>query len=175
MKYVKVILGSLVIALTLNFFILPYGFISFGTDGLGFIFNYLTNIPTAFTILIINMIIILGSLMINPKNSYKYLLPSLLIPIFMFATSFINVEIVLPERVLAMVISAVFMGVGYTLVFHPGYKAGTIYLLEEDIGDITKIYAKIYSCIVDVKISISDIQMMVLYNRLVFYIIILIY
>ena len=152
MKYVKVILGSLVIALALNFFILPYGFISFGTDGLGFIVNNLINIPTAFAILIINMIIILGSLMINPKNSYKYLLPSLLIPIFMFATSYINVDIVLPERVLAMVISAIFIGVGYTFVFQSGYKAGTIFLLEEDIGDVTKIHAKLYSSIIDVMI-----------------------
>jgi uncharacterized membrane-anchored protein YitT (DUF2179 family) len=152
MKYVKVIIGSLVVALTLNFFILPYGFISFGTDGLGFIFNNITILPAAFSILIINMIIILGSLMINPKNSYKYLLPSLLIPVFMYATSFINVDIVLPERVLAMVISAVFIGVGYTFIFQSGYKAGTIFLLEEDIGDITKIHAKIYSCLVDVMI-----------------------
>ena len=152
MKVLKVIVGSLIIAITLNFFIVPYQFVSFGTDGLGLVLGNLLNFPAAFIILIINMIVILCSLIINPKNAYKYLLPSLLIPIFMFATSYIQVEIVLPEHVLAMVISAIFMGVGYTLVYQSGYKAGSIFLLEEDIGDITKIYAKIYSSIIDVLI-----------------------
>ena len=152
MKILKVIVGSLIIAITLNFFIIPYDFISFGTDGLGLVLGTLFNFPAAFIILGINMLIILGSLIINPKNGYKYLLPSLLIPIFMYATSYIKVEIVLPEHVLAMVISAIFMGVGYTFVYQSGYKAGSIFLLEEDLGDITKIHAKIYSSIIDVLI-----------------------
>ena len=41
MKYVKLILGSLLVALAYNVLMISNGFISFGTDGLGFIFNYL--------------------------------------------------------------------------------------------------------------------------------------
>ena len=76
MKYVKLILGSLLVAVTFNFLLLPYNFISIGSDGLGVIFNIILNIPIPFIILFVNLIIILVSLLINPNNSYKYLLPS---------------------------------------------------------------------------------------------------
>ena len=150
MKYVKLILGSLIIALTFNFLLVPYNFISFGMEGLATVFGEVINIPVAFIILILNVIIIMVSLLINPENSYKYLIPSLLIPIFMFTKSFINITIVLPEKVLVMVLSAIFIGVGYTLIYQSGYKGNTIFLLEEDIGDYTKIHTQVYSCIVDV-------------------------
>ena len=109
MKYVKLILGSLLVAVTFNFLLLPYNFISIGSDGLGVIFNIILNIPIPFIILFVNLIIILVSLLINPNNSYKYLLPSLLIPIFMFALSFLNITVEFPERVLIMVISAILL------------------------------------------------------------------
>ena len=43
MKYVKLVLGSLLIALAYNILMIPNGFISFGTDGIGMIFNNLFN------------------------------------------------------------------------------------------------------------------------------------
>ena len=152
MKVVKAIIGSLIIALSINFLLYPFNFISFGTDGLGMIFENIINVPAPFIILILNVFIILISFIVNEKNSYKYVLPSLLIPVFMYATSFINYKLELPEVILAMVISAVLLGFGYTLIFQSGYKAGTIFLLEEDIGDITKIHTQLYSTIVDILI-----------------------
>lgn len=152
MKVIKAILGSLIIALTINFILYPFGFISFGSDGLGMLFGNYINIPASLIILIINTVIILASFMVNPKNAYKYVLPSLLVPIFMFATSYITYELELPELILAMIISAVLLGFGYTLVYKSEYKVGTIFLLEEDIGDITKIHTQLYSTIIDVLI-----------------------
>ena len=154
MKYVKLILGSLLIALTFNFLLVPYNFLSFGDIGLGVVFGNIISIPIPFLVLFVNMIIILASLLINPDNSYKYLLPSLLIPIFMFALSFLNITVELPEKVLVMVISAIFIGFGYSLIYQSGYKGNTIFLLEEDIGDYTKIHTQVYSCVVDILVVI---------------------
>ena len=152
MKVLKAILGSLFVALAINFLVIPFNFLSFGTAGLGIIFNNIINIPVPFIILFINMIIILISFLVNEKNSYKYLLPSLLIPVFMYSTSFINYTVELPEFILAVVVSAVLLGFGYVLIYQSGYKAGTIFLLEEDIGDITKIHTQVYSMLVDILI-----------------------
>ena len=157
MKYVKLILGSLLIALTFNFLLLPYNFISFGDVGLGVIFGNIINIPVPFIILFINIIVILVSLLINPTNSYKYLLPSLLIPVFMYALSFLNVTVELPEKVLVMVISAIFIGFGYSLIYQSGYKGNTMFLLEEDFGDYTKIHTQVYSSVVDILVVITFI------------------
>lgn len=154
MKVIKAVLGSLIIALTINFIIYPFGFMVFGTDGLGVLFSNYINIPAPFIIIIINSIIILASFALNPRNSYKYVLPSLLIPIFMFATSYINYRVELPEMMLVMLISAVLLGFGYALIYKSGYKAGTIFLIEEDIGDITKIHTQIYSLLIDILIII---------------------
>ena len=154
MKYIKLIIGSLLLALTINFLLIPNNFITFGSDGISFIFGNIIDIPVSFILLFINIVIILISLFINPKNSYKYLLPSLLIPVFMYATSYINVTVELPETVLKMVVSAVFISTSYTLIYQSGYKAGTIYLLEEDIGDATRIYTKLYSITIDVLLVI---------------------
>lgn len=150
MKYIKLILGSLLIALTFNYLLVPYEFISFGNIGLGVVFSEIIKIPVPFIILFINVLIILVSLLINPNNSYKYLLPSLLIPVLMYAFSFVNVTIYLPEKVLVMVISAIFIGFGYALIYQSGYKANSIFLLEEDLGDYTKIHTQVYSWLIDV-------------------------
>ena len=157
MRYVKLIIGSLLIALTFNFLLVPYEFLSFGNIGLGVIFGNIIDIPVPFIILFINIIIVLASLLINPDNSYKYLLPSLLVPVFMFALSFLNITVYLPERVLVMVISAVFLGFGYSLIYQSGYKGNTIFLLEEDLGDYTKIHTQVYSYIIDILIVITYI------------------
>lgn len=150
MKYVKLVLGSLLIALAYNILMIPNGFISFGTDGIGMIFNNLFNYNIALTILVINVVIISISLFINSANAFKYLYASLLIPLFIFLLSFVNVSIELPEQVLVVIISGLFIGFGYDLIYHSGFKAGTIFLLEEDIGDCIKIYTKLYSMIVDI-------------------------
>ncbi len=154
MKYLKLIIGCLLIAISYNIFIIPNNYVSFGTDGMAILFRDMINIPIPLIILIFNMIIIFVSLLINMKNSYKYLIPSLLIPLFMIATSYINVTFELPEQILTVLISAIFIGFGYSFVYQSGYKAGTIYLIEEDLGDFTRIHTQIYSAIIDVLIII---------------------
>ena len=150
MKYVKLILGSLLIALAYNVLMIPNSFVSFGADGFANVLNNLFGYNIALVILIINIIVIVISLFINSSNAYKYVLSSLLIPLFVYLLSFINVTIELPEQVLVMVISALFVGFGYSLIYSSGYKAGTIFLLEEDIGDVIRKYTKIYSTLIDI-------------------------
>ena len=152
MKYLKLIIGCLLIAIGYNLFVLPNNYVSFGTDGMAILFKDIINIPIPLIILIINMIIIFVSLLINMKNTYKYLIPSLLIPLFMVATSYFNVSLELPEQVLTILVSSIFIGFGYAFIYQSGYKAGTIYLIEEDLGDFTKIHTQIYSAIVDILI-----------------------
>ena len=150
MKYVKLILGSLLVAFAYDLLLIPNGFISFGTDGIANVFNYAFGYNVPLLLIIINISIIAVSLFINSDNAFKYLYSSLLIPLFVFLLSFINVPIELPEKVLVIVICGLFIGFGYDLVFHSGFKVGTIFLLEEDLGDITGIYTKLYSVIIDV-------------------------
>ena len=152
MKYLKLIIGCLLIALGYNLFILPNSLISFGSDGMAILFKDIINIPIPLILIIINMVIIFVSLLVNMKNTYKYLLPSLLIPLFMVATSYFNVSLELPEQILTMLVASILIGFGYTFIYQSGYKAGTIFLIEEDLGDFTRIHTQLYSFIVDILI-----------------------
>jgi len=152
MKYIKMIVGCIIIAISYNLFMLPNNFISFGTDGMAMLFKDMLPISIPLIILIFNMIIVLVSLLINPKNSYKFFIPSILIPLFMLGTSYLNLSVYLPEKVLAMLLAAIFIGFGYSLIYQSSFKAGTIYLVEEDLGDFTRIHTQLYSAIVDVLI-----------------------
>ena len=70
----------------------------------------------------------------------------------MLGTSYLNLSVYLPEKVLAMLLAAIFIGFGYSLIYQSSFKAGTIYLVEEDLGDFTRIHTQVYSAIVDILI-----------------------
>ncbi len=48
MKYIKLIIGSLLLALTFNFLLIPNNFITFGADGILFRFVNIIDIPVSF-------------------------------------------------------------------------------------------------------------------------------
>lgn len=161
-RYLLLILGCLIIAFSYNLFILPNKFVTFGIDGLGAIIYYFNSITPAINILIINTIILLfSSLFTDINNINKYILPSILIPFFMFLTEYITnkINIVLPETILLIIISSVLIGIGYTIIYKQDFKACTYFLLEEVIGNITKVHSKIYSWVLDFILVIIELQL----------------
>lgn len=156
-RYFNLIIGCLLVAISINYFILPNNLVSFGFDGISTLLYYKNNVRPEINLLIINIIIILFSSLFIKRNTIKfYLLPSILIPIFIFITSFfvgkINIE--LPEMMLVVIIAAALNGYGYSLIYKEGYQAGVIFLLEELIGNFLHFHSKIYSWILDVVILV---------------------
>lgn len=158
-RHFYVILGCLLIAFSLNFIVIPNSLLSFGVNGLSTLIYYLNGVNPAINILILNVLIIFISSFYLDKEIIKvYLLPSLLIPIFVFLmqplTNLFILE--LPEMLLVVICAGVVTGYGYGMIYKQGYSAGTIYLLEELIGKLTHFHSKFYSWIIDIIIlSIS--------------------
>lgn len=158
-KYIKVIIGCLLISIGLNIFIIPSRFIASGTLGLTslLLYNYGFNISVL--LLIINVWTLWLIYMIYDKNKVEeYFLPALLLPLFIYLTSFINIDLTHRVEELLIVLSGSFiMGLGYSLTYKEGYKTGAINILEDIFNDFNKKNSRTISRIFDVILIIITV------------------
>ena len=140
MKYTKIILGCLLISLGLNIFIIPSRLIASGTIGLTSILSYNYGFNIAALLLIINVWTLWLIYMIyDKKRLEQYLVPTLLLPVFIYLTSFINIDLTHDVEEFLMVISGAFiMGLGYSFMYKEGFKTGAINILEDMFNDFSK-------------------------------------
>lgn len=153
----NVVVGCLLVAISINFFLIPNNLMSFGFDGLSTLIYYVNNVRPEINLLIMNVIVLLFcSLFIPKERIISYLYPSLLIPIFMFATSLFanSIHLELPEMMLTVIVAGFLSGYGYSMIYKEGYQAGVTFLLEEFIGNVLHFPSKIYSWIIDVIILV---------------------
>lgn len=159
-RYLTLIIGSLIIALTFNILIIPNNLLSFGIDGIGALLYYVTGLSPSINILVINTIIILiSSLFLKREHIEEYLLSSISIPIMIYITNIFtsNISFALPETVLTLIVSGFLTGYGYALLYKNGFKSGTSFLFEELISNLFKLPSKYYSLIIDILLIISMI------------------
>lgn len=157
MRYVSVVIGSFIIAISINFIILPNNLVTFGFNGIASMIYYINGIHPAINILLLNVIaLLIGFLVMGKKIIRYYLLPALLIPASIYITSFLTNFIVveLPEMLLVVIVAGFLNGFGYSLIYKQGFSAGTLFLIEEVIGEFTHFRSKIYSWVIDIIIVI---------------------
>ena len=118
-KYTKIIISCILISLGLNIFIVPAKLVASETIGLTSIFSYSYGFNIAALLLIINVWTLWLIYMIYDKDKlYEYLLPTLLLPLCIYLTSFININIVNNVEELLVAISGAFiMGLGYSIMY----------------------------------------------------------
>lgn len=153
LRYLNVIIGCLLIAISVDFIVIPNNLITFGVNGLSTLIYYIDNLNPAINIFIINfIIIIISAIFLNKEIIKVYLLPSILIPLFIFLLGPVSELLVLelPEMLLVIIVAGVLCGYGYSMIYKQGFSAGTIYLLEELIGHLTHFHSKLYSWIIDI-------------------------
>ena len=77
--------------------------------------------------------------MLYDKTKLKqYLVPTLLLPIFIYLTSLIKIDITQDVEELLLAISGAFtMGYGYGLMYKEGFKTGAIVIIEDIYNDLS--------------------------------------
>lgn len=146
-KYFKIIIGCLLVGLGLNIFLIPSKLIPSGILGLTSLLSYNFGFNNAALLLILNVWILWLIYMIYDKNKLKqYLMPTLLIPLFVYITSLINIDLTNSVEELLIAISGAFiMGYGYSIMYKEGYKTGAIIMLEDIYNDYARTNTRILS------------------------------
>ena len=137
-KIVLIILGSFILSVAVNLFIIPNKLLSGGLSGIGLMVQYIFNIPMGVTILILNIpLLILSILKINKKFTVFTILGTISLSFFLILTSPLNNVLGLVEeayRLLYCIYGGVLSGIGIGIVFSNEGSTGGM--------DIIAIYVK---------------------------------
>lgn len=132
MKYLTVIFGLLLMAISFNLFQEPYNFAAGGVTGLSIILHKFINIDESIFIFIINQsLIIVSFLVLGKKKTINTILGSILLPIFIKITSFINIVTLELDYILIAIIGGVLYGVGLGLIYKNGFTSGGTDILNQ--------------------------------------------
>jgi len=158
-KYIKIIIGCLLISLGLNIFIVPSRLVASGTIGLTSILSYNYGFNIAALLLIINVWTLWLIYMIYDKQKLeKYLVPTLLLPLFIYLTSYIHIDLTHDVEELLIVLAGGFiMGLGYSFMYKEGYKTGAINILEDMFNDFSKKNTRFLSRSFDVVLMLASL------------------
>jgi uncharacterized membrane-anchored protein YitT (DUF2179 family) len=137
-KTVLIILGSLIIAVAVNLFIIPNMLLSGGITGIGLMVQYIFKIPLGVTILILNIpLLILSIVKINKKFTVFTILGTIAVSLFLILTAPLN-DVLAPVeesyRLLYCIYGGVLSGIGVGIVLSNEGSTGGL--------DIIAIYAK---------------------------------
>lgn len=137
-KIVLIILGSLIISVAVNLFVIPNMLLSGGLSGIGLMVQYIFNIPMGITILLLNIpLLILSILKINKKFTAYTVLGTISLSLFLILTSPLNNVLAPVEesyRLLYCIYGGVLSGIGIGIVLSNEGSTGGL--------DIIAIYAK---------------------------------
>ena len=133
-KYIRVILACLFIGISYNLFLMPNNLVPTGLIGLGSLFELTYGYNAAIFIAISNIILLLLSLpILGIKHTYKYLLTSFLIPLFIFLTKDINLLININnlETIIIAIFGAGIIGFAYSMIYKEDLSIGGFEIVQD--------------------------------------------
>ena len=137
-KIFFIILGSFILSVAINLFIVPSKLLSGGLSGIGLMLQYIFNIPMGVTLLVLNVpLLILSILKINKKFTAFTILGTISVSVFLILTAPLsNVLVPVEEsyRLLYCIYGGVLSGIGLGIVMSNEGSTGGM--------DIIYIYAK---------------------------------
>ena len=120
---VNIILGSTLVALSINMFFLRLKIAPGGVSGLSTVLHYITNIPVGTIVILLNIpLFVMGILEFGKKFLLKTIFSTVYMSIFLNYTSFLPQ--ITEDMFLASVFGGSIMGLGLALVFKRGATTG---------------------------------------------------
>lgn len=135
-RYVQFFIGSLLVALSFNLFILPNQ-ITYGMSGVGVILNALFGLDPSIVILIgSGILLIMSYFLLGKEKTMNSVLGSILVPVLMKVTEIVPEYIVIEttEPFVLVLFGAVITGFGMGLVFKAGYTTGGTDILNQIVA-----------------------------------------
>lgn len=135
-RYVQFFIGSLLVALSFNLFILPNQ-ITYGMSGVGVVLNALFGLDPSIVILIgSGILLIMSYFLLGKEKTMNSVLGSILAPVLMKVTEIVPEYIVIEttEPFVLVLFGAVITGFGMGLVFKAGYTTGGTDILNQIVA-----------------------------------------
>lgn len=137
---IYMILGSFLISIGTNWFLLPYKMTTGGASGIATIFYYIFNIPMGLTIILINIPLFIFSIIkLGIKFNLKTIFTTIILALFfeMFKNR-VFVKFGGLDMFTSCVFGGIIVGLGLALVFKAGASSGGSDLLAQLIYKLTK-------------------------------------
>lgn len=164
-KMVMVLLGSFIYALAINAFITPHKLLSAGVAGISLICQYITNIPSGYWVLIINIpIFIIAYKKLDKEFTILSIVGMLSMSGFLVATKNIAQFIKVEDIMIGTIFGAVISGIGIGLIFKEGASQGgidiiAILLRRKNGKKISTLYFMLNIIIVIMGIFVTSFQL----------------
>jgi len=157
-RYLQVILGMALVAISFNLIIYPMEIVVGGTNGIAIILNKLFNLDASLFIQIFYIAMLLLSLIVlGIKKTKNVVLGSLIYPIFIdiFSTITNYIKLDYTNKLLMFLVAAVLMGIGEGLIFKNGFICGGTDVIKKIMNE--KMHIQIGKCvfIIDALIVVS--------------------
>lgn len=123
------IIGTLLVALTFNIFIVPNNYVTGGISGVSVVLKYLLNIDVSTTLLIGNLFLILvGIIVLGVKDTTPSIIGAFFYTACVYLTEDINsiLHIQLTGAFLNIIAIGLLCGIGYTMIYLAGYTTGGV-------------------------------------------------
>lgn len=156
-RYCYLIFGIFLSAFSFNLFFEPYNIVTGGSTGLSIIFKRYFNIdPSLFVLIISILLIILSFIFLGKKITYKNILGTILLPIFMKATSILvgYFDFKNMSMFLIVIYGAVLSGIASGIILKTGYTSGGFYIIYQIMNKYLKISIGTASRIVNIIIIV---------------------
>lgn len=140
--YLKLVLGIIITSLGFNMFLLPNNLAATDISGISIIFKRLYGINISLFVLIVNIaLIILAYFTLGKEKTYKTILGSILLPLFLYLTEPLSRIINLNDldMIIIAALGGILIGLGYGLVFKSGYNSGGTCIIEEILSKYLKV------------------------------------
>lgn len=135
-RYVQFFIGSLLVALSFNLFILPNQ-ITYGMSGVGVVLNSLFGLDPSIVILVgSGILLIMSYFLLGKEKTMNSVLGSILVPVLMKVTEIVPEYIVIEttEPFVLVLFGALITGFGMGLVFKAGYTTGGTDILNQIVA-----------------------------------------
>lgn len=118
LKFVMVIVGSLIYSIGVNTFIIPHKFLSGGVAGIAIIFQYLTKIPSGYSIILINIpIFLIGVKLIDKEFSIFSFIGMISMSISLILTRNLQSVYYMSDPLLSALCGGILTGIGAGIIF----------------------------------------------------------
>lgn len=141
-RYIELLIGSLLVAISFNIFCLPNNLVSGGISGLSIILEYLFGLDPSTMIIIIDLFLLLISyIMLGKEKTMSSVLGSLLFPILVKLTANLGnyIHIASDEMLLSTLFAGIIQGIGAGLIFKAGFSLGGTDIINQIISKYFKI------------------------------------